>query len=109
MVNNPATIANCLAITKTLMSTSTTNIESLSHEARVFPPPTEFAARAHIKSMSELEALRAEASADPEKFWARFAKSELHWFKPWYTVLKCKPPHAEWFCGGKINISSNCL
>jgi len=55
MVNNPATIANCLAITKTLMSTSTTNIESLQHEARVFPPPTEFAAQAHIKSMAELE------------------------------------------------------
>ena len=26
--------------------------------------------------MAELEALRAEASADPEKFWARFAESE---------------------------------
>jgi acetyl-CoA synthetase len=91
------------------MASATTNIESLSHEARVFPPPTEFAAQAHIKSMADLEALRAEASADPEKFWARFAKSELHWFKTWDTVLKWQPPHAEWFVGGKINISYNCL
>jgi acetyl-CoA synthetase len=91
------------------MSSATTNIESLQHEARVFPPPTEFAAKAHIKSMADLEALRAEASADPEKFWARFAKSELHWFKTWDTVLKWQPPHAEWFVGGKINISYNCL
>jgi acetyl-CoA synthetase len=91
------------------MASATTNIESLSHEARVFPPPTEFAAKAHIKSMADLEALRAEASADPEKFWARFAKSELHWFKTWDTVLKWQPPHAEWFVGGKINISYNCL
>jgi acetyl-CoA synthetase len=91
------------------MSSANTNIESLQHEARVFPPPTEFAEQAHIKSMAELEALRAEASADPEKFWARFASSELHWFKQWDAVLKWEPPHAEWFVGGKINISYNCL
>ena len=64
--------------------------------------------KAHIKSMAELEALRAEASADPESFWARMAE-ELHWFKKWDTVLKWQPPHAEWFVGGKINISYNCL
>jgi acetyl-CoA synthetase len=59
--------------------------------------------------MEDLEALRAEAAADPEKFWARYAESELHWFKKWDTVLKWKVPHAEWFLGGKINISYNCL
>ena len=91
------------------MSPATTNIESVQHEVRVFPPPTEFAAKAHVKSMEELEALRTEASLDPEEFWARFAESELHWFKEWDTVLKWKPPHAEWFVGGKINISYNCL
>ena len=91
------------------MSSATTNIESHQHEERVFPPPPEFAAKAHIKSMAELEALRAEASADPESFWARLAESELHWFKKWDTVLKWDPPHAEWFAGGRINISYNCL
>jgi acetyl-CoA synthetase len=90
------------------MSSITTNIESLQHEDRLFPPPPEFAAKAHIKSMEELERLRAEASADPEGFWARMAE-ELHWFKKWDTVLNWHPPHAEWFVGGKINISYNCL
>ncbi len=90
------------------MSTVTTNIESLQHEDRVFPPPPDFAATAHIKSMEELERLRTEASADPEAFWGRMAE-ELHWFKKWDTVLKWEPPHAEWFGGGKINISYNCL
>ena len=90
------------------MST-TTNIESLQAEGRVFQPPTPFAEKAHIKSMEELEALRAEASTDSQKFWARFAESELHWFKKWDTVLQWEPPHAEWFAGGKINISYNCL
>lgn len=91
------------------MSSPVTNIESLQHEGRVFPPSPEFAAKAQIKSFEELEALRAEAAADPEKFWARMAESELDWFKKWDTVLKWEAPHAEWFLGGKINISHNCL
>ncbi len=90
------------------MSTVTTNIESVLQEERVFPPPESFSKQAHIKSMAELEKLRAEAAADPEAFWARMAE-ELHWFKKWDTVLKWDPPHAEWFGGGKINISYNCL
>jgi acetyl-CoA synthetase len=94
---------------KNIMSSPATNIESLQQEGRVFPPPPEFAAKAHIKSMEELEALRAEANADPEKFWARFAESELHWFKKWDSVLKWEPPHAQWFVRGTINISYNCL
>src|SRR3982074_2937796 len=91
------------------MSTATTNIESVLHAVLVFPPPKTFAEKAYVKSMDELEKLRAEASADPEKFWARLAESELHWFKKGDTVLKWEPPHAEWFVGGKINISYNCL
>ena len=90
------------------MSLATTNIESLQTEDRVFPPPPGFSQNAHIKSMEELERLRAEASADPESFWARMAE-ELHWFKKWDKVLEWKAPHAEWFVGGKINISYNCL
>ena len=27
----------------------------------------------------------------------------------WDTVLKWEAPHAEWFIGGKINVSDNCL
>ena len=90
------------------MSTVTTNIESLSHEERVFPPPPSFSEKAHIKSMAELEALRREAHERPEEFWARMAQ-ELHWFRKWDTVLQWEPPHAQWFVGGKINISYNCL
>ncbi|HEY0430673.1 MAG TPA: acetate--CoA ligase, partial [Pyrinomonadaceae bacterium] len=89
------------------MSSTTSNIESLQQEDRVFPPPSDFSDQAHIKSV-ELDNLRAEASADPEGFWARMAE-ELHWFKRWDKVLDWQPPHAQWFVGGKINISDNCL
>jgi acetyl-CoA synthetase len=78
------------------------------HEDRVFPPSESFSAQAHIKSMAELQSLRDEADADPESFWARMAE-ELHWFKKWDTVLKWEVPHAEWFVGGKLNVSYNCL
>jgi len=91
------------------VSTSTTNIDSVLHEERVFPPPASFSELAHIKSMQELERLRAEATANPEAFWEHYAEQELHWFKKWDSVLKWEPPHAEWFGGGKINISYNCL
>ena len=87
---------------------TTTNIESLQQEGRVFPPPPEFSAKALIKSMAELEQIRADASADPEGFWSRMAE-ELHWFKKWDTVLTWQPPHAKWFVGGRINVSYNCL
>jgi len=90
------------------MSPVNTNIESLSHEERVFPPPAQFSQEAHLKSMAELESLRREAHEHPEEFWARMAE-ELHWFRKWDTVLQWQPPHAQWFVGGKINISYNCL
>ncbi|HEY7786594.1 MAG TPA: acetate--CoA ligase [Pyrinomonadaceae bacterium] len=90
------------------MSRVTTNIESILHESRVFPPSPEFSAKAHIKSVDELEALRTEARENPDAFWGRMAE-ELHWFRKWDQVLKWEPPHAEWFVGGQLNISYNCL
>ena len=91
------------------MSSTTTAIESVLQEERVFQPPQRFAERAHIKSMNQLESLRAEASSDPEKFWGRYAESELHWFRKWDRVLEWKAPHVQWFVGGKINLTYNCL
>jgi acetyl-CoA synthetase len=90
------------------MSQPTQNIESVMHEDRVFQPPDGFSSRARISSMEEYNRLWTEAHEAPEEFWARMAE-ELHWFKRWETVLKWEPPHAEWFVGGLLNISYNCL
>ncbi len=79
-------------------------IEALLEERRTFPPPEEFAARANVNDPSIYE----RAERDPESFWADFAR-ELHWFKEWDQVLKWERPHAEWFVGGKLNVSYNCL
>jgi len=85
-----------------------TGIESVLTEERVFPPPPEFAANAHIKSFEEYETLYAEAAVDPQSFWAKQADS-LHWFQKWDAVLEWNEPFAKWFVGGKLNISYNCL
>ncbi|MDQ3375018.1 MAG: acetate--CoA ligase [Acidobacteriota bacterium] len=61
-----------------------------------------------MKSFAEYEEIYNQAAADPEAFWASVAEN-LHWFKKWDTVLKWNEPHAEWFVGGKINASYNCL
>ena len=83
-------------------------IESILSESRVFPPPAEFAAAAHLKSFEEYERLYAEAEADPPAFWEKQAEA-LHWFRRWDKVLEWEEPFAKWFVGGRLNISYNCL
>src|SRR3712207_5212388 len=84
-----------------------TTIESVLQEERLFEPPAEFAERARVKA-EDYEAMREEASRDPETFWARMAE-ELHWFRRWDRVLEWTPPHARWFVGATTNVSYNCL
>jgi acetyl-CoA synthetase len=88
--------------------TPQTNLDSSLRETRVFPPPADFAAKAHVKSLAEYEQMYSRSIADPESFWAEIAK-ELHWFTPWTKVLDWKPPLAKWFVGGKINLCYNCV
>ncbi len=86
----------------------TVNIDSMLQENRLFPPPEEFSAKAHIKSLDEYKRIYAEAAENPEAFWAKIAE-ELHWFKPWTKVLEWNAPWAKWFVDAKCNISYNCL
>lgn len=90
------------------MSSSAGHVDTVMHESRIFPPPSEFASQAHIKSLAEYQTIWDEAAADIEKFWAKFAQ-ELHWFEPYRSVLKWEEPFAQWFVGGKTNVSYNCL
>jgi acetyl-CoA synthetase len=84
-------------------------IESILQENRLFQPPSAFSQAAHIKSLEDYRQLYNRAKADPQQFWADLAKTELHWFQPWDTVLAWQPPFAKWFVNGKVNISYNCL
>jgi acetyl-CoA synthetase len=85
-------------------------IESVLHENRVFPPPAELVQKANISGMDAYRALCAEAERDFDGFWARFARSELIWRKPFTKVLdESNPPFFKWFEDGELNASYNCL
>ena len=88
---------------------SSQNIQSVLVEERSFPPAAEFTARARLKP-ADVKALRAEAAADHLKFWARQARSELRWHKPFTVTLdESQAPNYRWFTDGELNVSYNCL
>ncbi|HWI06221.1 MAG TPA: acetate--CoA ligase [Solirubrobacteraceae bacterium] len=70
-----------------------------------FPPPPDFARDALLNDPEVYE----RAAADPIAWWEEKAR-ELHWFSDWETALDdSDPPFYEWFTGGTINASYNCL
>ncbi len=83
---------------------NTKAINVFLEENRVFTPSPDFC----VQSNCSDPAIYEQADRDPEAFWAAFAE-ELDWFKQWDTVLKWDPPFAQWFVGGKLNVSYNCI
>lgn len=91
-------------------ATTGPTIESVLQEQRLFAPPAELAASARIGALEAYRALCSKAETDPNAFWGDFARSELHWFEPFDSVLDWSdPPFAKWFTGGTTNLSFNCL
>jgi acetyl-CoA synthetase len=83
-------------------------IESVLQETRRFPPPSDFAAQANIRSEEQYQQMWTRAKEDPAGFWGDMA-ANLDWFKKWDKVLDGAMPNTKWFVGGKINLSYNCL
>ena len=48
---------------------------------------------------------------DPDKFWSRMAHQFVDWFEPWEEVSNVDYHKADinWFKGGKLNASYNCI
>ena len=85
-------------------------IESVLNETRVFPPSPDFVARARVSGMPAYRALCDEAERDFEGFWARLARENLLWHKPFGKVLdESNAPFFKWFYDGELNASYNCL
>src|SRR5688572_30943070 len=88
---------------------SSQNIKSVLIEERSFPPSPEFTAKARLKP-ADVAALRREAAADHLGFWARQARSELRWHKPFTQTLdESRAPNYRWFTDGELTVSWNCL
>ena len=85
-------------------------LSSVMHEERVFYPPEELSRQAYIKSLEEYKEIYQRSLSDPEGFWGEAAQ-QLDWYKKWDKVLVedfAEGKH-EWFVGGKLNVSYNCL
>jgi len=68
-------------------------------------PSDEMKKIAWIKS----DSIYKEAKKNPIKFWDNLAKQGLYWEKLWDKTYEEKLPYFEWFKGGKLNASFNCL
>ncbi|MBS1577344.1 MAG: acetate--CoA ligase [Bacteroidetes bacterium] len=63
-----------------------------------------------IKSYEQYKEAYKKSIEDPESFWADVAEN-FQWRKKWDKVLEWnfKEPEIEWFKGGKLNITENCI
>ena len=70
-----------------------------------------FQKEAFIRSRAEYESLYRRSIDDPEGFWSEQAAEYLSWERPWDSVLRYDFDEAniEWFGGGRLNASVNCL
>jgi len=88
----------------------TTSIESVMHENRVFPPSAAFVQQANVSGMAAYEAMCLAAERDYEGYWARLARENIVWHKPFSAVLdESNAPFFKWFSDGELNVSYNCL
>ncbi|MER0439487.1 acetate--CoA ligase [Emticicia sp. W12TSBA100-4] len=64
-----------------------------------------------INSFQEYEEAYKKSVENPEDFWGEIAANNFEWRKPWRKVLNWNfsEPKVEWFVGGKLNITENCL
>ena len=73
-------------------------------------PATPCVKAARISGMDGYDALCAEAEKDFEGFWAKLARENLVWNKPFTRTLDDRnAPFYKWFDDGELNASSNCL
>ena len=81
-------------------------------EVKTYPVPADFAAQANVNA-AQYEEMYQRSVKDPAGFWGEQADQYLSWFKKWDSVLdwsfKQDDLHINWFKGGKLNVSHNCL
>jgi len=86
-------------------------IKVLLEEKRTFPPSKDFSEKAIIKTLEDYERIYRKSIEDPDGFWAEMAENTITWFKKWDKVSdwNFEKPEINWFIGGKLNASYNCL
>ena len=81
-------------------------------EVKTYPVPADFAAQANVTA-EQYDAMYRHSVEDPAGFWGEQAETYLTWFKKWDTALDWSfdqaDLHINWFKGGTLNVSYNCL
>ncbi len=80
-------------------------IEALAHDDDVIPAPRWLADAAYLP---DDDAERRAAAADRDAFWRERARL-VDWIAPFDEVSRIALPRHEWFVGGKLNVSANCI
>ncbi len=79
-------------------------------EDKIYPVTAEAAGRSHLDK-DRYDELYQSSIESPEEFWAEQAGELLYWHEPWQSVKQSEFEKAEanWFAGGKLNVSFNCI
>lgn len=79
-------------------------------ESVIYPVPEHFSKHALIDK-NTYQRLYAQSVSEPEQFWAKQAHHYLNWDEPWHSVVQGEfaQGQTQWFRGGKLNASVNCL
>jgi len=77
---------------------------------KIFHPSTEVSSKAHISTMDQYRNLYERSIKDPIVFWEETA-NRLSWYESWHEVRNYDfvDGKIEWFSGGKLNASYNCI
>jgi acetyl-CoA synthetase len=81
-------------------------------EHKIHEIPVDIAAKAHINA-DLYQTMYQRSVEDPEGFWAEQAEQFVTWSRKWDKVMdysyNVEDLHVQWFQGGQLNVSSNCL
>jgi acetyl-CoA synthetase len=77
---------------------------------KIYEIPPDVAAHAHIDEARYLQ-MYERSIQQPDEFWSEQASQFLTWSQHWQKVREYdfSTGHIQWFRGGKLNVSYNCL
>ena len=82
-------------------------------EPKTYAPPSEHASKTLPGGMDEYRALYSRSLEDPQGFYAEMAQRFLTWDQPFdegqVASWDLREGRANWFAGGRLNASVNCL
>ena len=79
-------------------------------QSPVYPVPDDWRDRALIDKQTYEKMYRLSVD-EPDTFWSEQASSFLNWDRPWDKVCEYdfQNGDAQWFIGGKLNVTTNCI